>query len=107
MSQTLPHYSGTVYLSGSISKDPGFKAKFDHWESWMLKQPRVKRCLNPTIFPAGWSYSEYMEHCLLMVRHADVIAMLPCWQSSPGAKAELAYAQSLGRQVIFLDEPTH
>jgi len=91
----------SVYISGSISKDPDFKAKFDSWEDWVMRIG-AKRCLNPTIFPLGWDYSEYMEHCLIMVRHADVIAMLPCWESSSGAKAELAYAQSLRRKVVFL-----
>lgn len=93
----------SVYISGSISKDPDFKAKFDRVEDWVM-QRGAKRCLNPTIFPLGWAYSEYMEHCLIMVRHADVILMLPCWEQSNGATAELAYARSLGRRVVFLIE---
>lgn len=92
----------SVYISGSISKDPDFKAKFDRWHDHVMTLG-ARRCLNPTIFPLGWEYSEYMEHCLIMVRHADVIAMLPCWEVSNGAKAELAYARRLGRTVVFLD----
>lgn len=90
-----------IYLSGSISRDPDWRSKFLGWESEAEKHS-PKRILSPTIFPEGWEYSEYMEHCLLMVRHADMIVMLPCWKNSPGAEAELAYARSLNRPVVLL-----
>jgi hypothetical protein len=93
----------SVYISGSISADLEFKPKFDSYEAHIMQQGAA-RCLNPTIFPLGWHYSWYMEHCLIMVRHADTIAMLPCWEISKGAKAELAYAQSLGLRVVYLDK---
>lgn len=34
--------------------------------------------------------------------HADAIAMLPGWDRSKGARAELALAEALGLSVIFL-----
>ncbi len=91
----------TVYLSGAITGDSMFAAKFADWEARAI-EAGATRVLNPATLPAGWTYGEYMEHCLLMVRRADAVLMLPCWRGSLGAKAELAYAQSLKLMVVDL-----
>ena len=90
-----------IYLSGAISRDPDWRSKFAGWESEAAKHS-PKRILSPTIFPEGWEYDEYMEHCMIMVRRSDIIVMLPCWKNSTGAEAELAYARSLNRLVVLL-----
>ncbi len=91
----------TVYLSGSISADPDYREKFRKAAEKVLAAG-AKRCLNPAIFPDGWEYHEYMEHAFVMLRRSEVIAMLPCWISSPGAIAEKAYAESIKMPVIQL-----
>jgi len=93
----------TVYISGAISSDPNFVQKFQD-ASQVVVSAGASRCLNPASLPDGWHYDEYMEHCMLMVRRADVLVMLPCWVESPGAKAERAYAESLRRPVLELSE---
>ena len=37
-------------------------------------------------------------------READIIAMLPGWENSSGARAELAAAEALGLRRMFLEE---
>lgn len=90
-----------AYLSGAITSDPEFKEKFDEWECRLLVMG-AKRVLSPAWMPPGWAYEEYMEHCMIMVRRAEVIVMLPCSDQSPGARAERAYAESLRRSVIVI-----
>lgn len=88
-----------VYLSGAISSDPEYREKFRQAHDKIIAAG-ARLCLNPAIFPDGWEYVDYLEHCMLMVRRADVLVLLPCWQQSPGAKAEKAYAESLRRVVV-------
>jgi hypothetical protein len=89
-----------VYISGAITSDPDFKRKFNKAAN-ALREAGARICLNPAELPEGWGdYEAYMEHCMLMVRRAEVVVMLPCWSFSPGAKAERAYAESLRRIIV-------
>ncbi len=88
----------TVYLSGKITGDPDFKHKFLGWESIVIDMGASK-VRNPARLPDGWDYDEYMEHCMIMVRRCDLVAVLPDWEDSKGARAEVAYALSLGKPV--------
>jgi hypothetical protein len=90
-----------VYISGAISSDPNFVEKFNLAEIRVMDLGTTV-CLNPVRLPKGWSYEEYMEHCLLMVKRADCLVMLPDWKVSPGARCERAYAESLRKEIYYL-----
>lgn len=62
-------------------------------ETVLLKQPIISGQL-----PGFYAYcliNDMMELSLM-----DAICMLPDWESSPGAKAELAFAQAIGLKVL-------
>jgi hypothetical protein len=52
----------------------------------------------------GEEITEFYTYCLLRdltaLSNLDAICMLPDWESSPGAKAELAFAQAIGLKVL-------
>lgn len=48
-------------------------------------------------------YGCYMKHDLIALLECDAILMLPNWQRSRGAQAELEVAQICGMPVAYLD----
>ena len=59
--------------------------------------------LNPAVNPEGLSYDEYMAIDMAMLQVCDAIYMLTGYQKSPGARAELALAESLKFNVFYQD----
>jgi hypothetical protein len=88
-----PYHGKIVYIAGAISTDPNYKAKFAAAKAHLLANGAA-RVLNPAELPDGWTYQEYMAHCMLMVQRAEMIVPLPDWTGSPGAIAEVGYAQA-------------
>jgi len=88
-----PYQGKTVYIAGAISGDPDYKAKFAAAKAHLLANGAA-RVLNPAELPDGWTYQEYMAHCMLMVQRAEMIVPLSDWDRSRGAIAEVGYAQA-------------
>lgn len=88
-----PYHGKIVYIAGAVTSDPNYKAKFAAAKEHLLANGAA-RVLNPAELPDGWTYQEYMAHCMLMVQRAEMIVPLYDWARSPGAIAEVAYAQA-------------
>ena len=87
-----------AYISGAISSDPNYAAKFADAETVLMN------CgfdvLNPTCVPALLSYSQHMQIDKIFVSACDVIVLLPDWKISDGAKEELELARRLKKEVV-------
>ena len=79
-----------VYLSGKITGDIGFKKKFKEAEQKL--KAKGHKVMNPAILPEGFEYEEYMAICFAMIDQCNILAFLPDWEDSPGAKREIEYA---------------
>lgn len=92
----------SVYISGAISSDKGYVEKFKDWASKAI-EAGATRVINPAeLLPkTGHTYEEYIMTDLAFVARCDAILMLPCWMTSPGAKAELALAECLKKEVVY------
>jgi len=54
-------------------------------------------------YPPGFDKEACYKRCIDAVTNCDLIYMLKGWQESTGAKAELALAQWMGKQVVYED----
>jgi nucleoside 2-deoxyribosyltransferase len=90
-----------VYLSGKIT---GCREYLQYFQQAREQAIRLgaRQVFNPADFPLGWQYDHYMEHCMILVRRADVVLALANANDSKGARAEITYAQSLGKEILSL-----
>lgn len=117
---------GTTYLAGPMRKIPffNFPAFYkaagilmadghfvlnpaEHDEKDLLLDPR--KFPNGEFSDAGWSPERSRAFLRMALRwdfdaiwRSDTIALLPGWEKSEGAQAELAYAKLLGLDVLCL-----
>ena len=93
-----------VYLSGRISNNDNYKHEFALAED-VLKLLGFY-VINPAeldMVAEGLTHDQYMQICYRLVDIADIIFMVSGWQKSKGANAELSYAKSLGKKVMYQD----
>lgn len=93
-----------VYISGKITGNENYKQDFQKAENWLkLKGYEV---LNPVKICESiytLTYSQLMAIDFKLIELCDAIFMLDGWQKSKGACAELSYAKSLGKKVLYQD----
>lgn len=93
-----------IYISGKITNNPNYVDEFFNAEKWLIEQGH--RTINPANLKVTFpelTYKEYMTIDYTLLQMADGIFMLHEWQKSKGACAELSYAKSLGKKVIYQD----
>ena len=93
-----------VYLSGRISGNDNYKTEFAFAEYFLTQMGYI--VINPAELDEiaeGLTYEQYMQICYRLVDIADIIFMVSGWQKSKGANAELSYAKSLGKKVMYQD----
>ena len=93
-----------IYISGRITDNPNCTDDFFNAEMWLTEQGHST--INPSnlaiTFP-NLCYEQYLALDYKLIEMADGIFMLHGWQKSKGACAELSYAKSLGKKIIYQD----
>lgn len=93
-----------AYISGKITENPNYKEEFSTAEAFLRKHDYIT--INPARLDEvsdGLNYEEYLKICYQLLEIADIIFMVSGWQKSKGANAELSYAKSLGKKVMYQD----
>ena len=94
-----------IYISGPISDDPNYKARFFAAES-MLRL-RGYETINPGklyLVANGLEHSQYMKICMKLLRYADGIYLLDGFERSRGAMREYNRAHMLPNiNIIYLE----
>jgi hypothetical protein len=93
-----------VYLSGKITDNENYKRDFASAECFLAQMGYI--VLNPANLEEvgkGLVYEKYLSICYRLIDVAEIIFMVSGWQKSKGANAELSYAKSLGKKVMYQD----
>lgn len=91
-----------IYISGPISDDPDYKAKFAR------AQEMLEQCGFDVVSPAervkvsnDKDYTDYLSEALELMLQCDQLYMLKGWSRSTGAKLELKLAKRLGKKIRY------
>lgn len=86
-----------IYIAGPITGHLNYRSKFKKAENELIKKGHT--VLNPAYLPDG--LKDYMPICKAMIDQADALYMLEGYESSVGAKEELAYADECNKKVLL------
>lgn len=110
---TIAMPTSTIYVSGPIKGHPDFLVKFaaasDEVAEWAtplnptsIGSCETLPCRNPgELLATGHTWECYMRFDIEKLVHCDGIYMMRGWETSQGARTELAIAQTLGLSVHF------
>ena len=90
-----------VYIAGKITGDSAYREKFQQAQRDLEGEGFI--VLNPAGLPEGMLSSDYMRICFAMMECADVVAFLPDYRQSRGARLEFDWCQYTGKQTMFLE----
>lgn len=91
-----------AYIAGKITGDADYREKFSCAKSCLEAEGFI--VLNPAELPEGMLPADYMRICMSMVDTADVVAFLPGYTQSKGARLEWAYCQYVSKQTMYLEQ---
>jgi hypothetical protein len=93
-----------IYLSGKITGNENYKKDFKCAENFLKQMGYI--VVNPAELEEvaeGLTYEQYMHICYRLIDISHYVFMVSGWQKSKGANAELSYAKSLGKKVMYQD----
>lgn len=91
-----------VYIAGKITGDQNYWGKFSRAEDLLESEGFI--VINPATLPGGMTSADYMRICISMIDTADIVAFLPDWEESRGAKLEWQFCQYVEKQTMYLSQ---
>lgn len=91
-----------IYISGAIRDNEKYQSDFQKAEQWLMLKDYTP--INPAKFITNFpklTEEQIMKIDYCLLEFCDGIFMLDGWQKSKGACAELSYAKSLGKKVMY------
>lgn len=106
----LPDGIASVYIAGKMRGEPCYNfERFFFWAHILRKEGLAVQ--NPAQIDTekmfdGWQfteekYAEVLLHDFHVITNVDAVFLLNGWEQSDGAKAEKAFAEAIGKAVLF------
>lgn len=96
------HYKPVAFISGKITGDKNYKAKFEDAQKTLESRGFV--VINPACLPLGLWDADYMRICHAMIDSADIVIFLPDWRNSRGARLEKQYCNYTGKPNLDFED---
>ena len=97
---TTPAPTLRIYISGSITRDPDYRAHFARAEE-KLRRQRL-HVFNPAKNEPDpdKTWTDYMKHDIRQLLDCSAIYLLKGWRKSKGARLEYRIAKALGLIIM-------
>ena len=95
-----------VYIAGPMSGLPDFNRYAFHLAA-RVRQLLGDKVLNPASLPDGLTERQYMSICIPMIQASDMLYVLDGFETSLGAKAEIALAEKLDIPIVYQEGVDH
>ena len=93
-----------AYIAGKITGDKNYRRKFQTAREKLEEHGFT--VINPAELPEGMRPEDYMRICLAMMDSADIVAFLPDYDQSRGARLEWEWCQYVSKQTMYLESMT-
>lgn len=93
-----------AYIAGKITGDRGYWHKFQRAQECLEDEGFT--VINPAALPEGMRPADYMRICFAMMDSADVVAFLPDYNQSRGARLEWEWCQYVSKTTMYLEQMT-
>jgi hypothetical protein len=93
-----------VYLSGYLTNTTHCKGAFASAEEFLVQMGYI--VLNPALLEDAkkrLTHDRMMQICYSCIDASDIIFMVSGWRKSKDAIAELSYAKSIGKNIMYQD----
>jgi len=88
-----------IYISGKITGDRQYKAKFRAAEKRLRAAGHIP--ISPAAMPDGLKPADYMRACFALMEAADVVLFLPDYDESQGATLEWRWCHYTGKPIAY------
>lgn len=105
----------SVYIAGRLSADTEEERRQNVHaaaalaleylkEGWAYYCPHLQTDYIDRNFKHGFDYEKWFEADFYWISKCDRIAFLPNWETSKGARMEMALAKALGKEIVIYKE---
>lgn len=88
-----------IFIMGKMDKSVNYNSLFK--EAEMLLNSQGHECASLADLDDGFLYEDNIPICTAMIDQCDAVYLLNNWEESDGCKTLKAYAECVGKEVLY------